>query len=140
MRIVNEYSNKTPSLVFDPVILYGYKGEQLKYKPQTNEKYIIVYSFDKNFRDRNTIEQLKALAKKEKCRIYSVGYHHKWCDKNICPDPIEMLGLFKMCFHRYISWCGCILDNQYTVLGEIKWKPKQTTFSTIRIWVRWTYC
>lgn len=95
MRIVNEYSNKTPCLVCDPVILYGYKEEQLKYKPQNDEKYIIVYSYDKNFRDKKTIEQIKALAKKEKCRVYSVGYHHKWCDKNICPDPIEMLGLFK---------------------------------------------
>lgn len=95
MQIVKHYSDKTPTLVCDPVILYGYKDEQLKYKPQTDEKYIIVYSYDKNFRDKKTVDQIKAFAKKEGCKIYSVGYYHKWCDKNICPDPIDMLGIFR---------------------------------------------
>lgn len=95
MQIVQHYSDKIPILVCDPVILYGYKNEQLKYKLQKDEKYIIIYSYDKNFEDKDSIEHIKAFAKRERCKIYSVGYYHKWCDKNICPDPIAMIGIFK---------------------------------------------
>lgn len=81
-------------LVCDPVILYGYPTEINNYKPK-EEKYMLVYSYDRNMNDAMEVAQIKAYAKKRGCKIYSIAYHHKWCDKNINADPIELLGWIK---------------------------------------------
>lgn len=93
-ELVREYSDETPVLVCDPVILYGYKDEQNQFKPK-DDNYIIVYSYDKNFQDEESIHTIRRYAKEHGYKIYSIGYHHRWCDQNICPEPIEMLGYFK---------------------------------------------
>ena len=61
---------------------------------KTKKKYIVVYSYDKNMNDDETVSQIKAYAKKRKLKIYSVGFHHKWCDKNINASPTELLAWF----------------------------------------------
>ena len=93
-NLVSFYTGQTPTLVVDPVILYGYKDEQKRFQSQKDD-YIIVYSYDKNFNDKKTSEIIKKYARKYGYKVYSIGYYHRWCDKNICPDPIEMLGYFK---------------------------------------------
>lgn len=93
-NLVSFYTGQSPALVVDPVILYGYKDEQKQFRPQ-DDNYIIVYSYDKNFNDKETSGIIKKYAREHGYRVYSIGYYHRWCDKNICPDPIEMLGYFK---------------------------------------------
>ncbi len=79
----------------DPVILYGYDHEITELRKQKiNDRYILLYSYDRNFNTAEEIEVLKKFAKKHNCRIYSVGYYHKWCDKNINVAPIDLLKYF----------------------------------------------
>ena len=81
-------------IVCDPVILYGYKNEQECFVPK-EEDYIVVYSYDKNMNSSEEVTKIKAYAKERKFKLYSVGYHHKWCDKNINATPEELLGYIK---------------------------------------------
>ena len=81
-------------IVCDPVILYGYEREQNEYKPDI-ENYIVVYSYDRNMNDIDEISSIKNFAKNKSLKILSVGYHHKWCDKNINATPNKLLGWIK---------------------------------------------
>ena len=94
-NIVREISKRETSLNCDPVLLYGFKDELQKEKlPKTKDKYIVVYSYDSNFNDARDVESIKLFAKKNNLKIWSVGYYHKWCDKNIMCSPTEILGYF----------------------------------------------
>ena len=92
--IIENIAYQTPSLVCDPVILYGYIEELNSYKPK-DKKYLLIYSYDKNMNSKEEIDAIKQYAKKNNLKIYSVGYYHKWCDKNINVSPIELLGYVK---------------------------------------------
>ena len=54
-----------------------------------------MYSYDKNFNSKCDIESLKAFAKKHRLRIISVGFFHKWVNKNINANPDELVSYFK---------------------------------------------
>ena len=77
------------------MILYGYQKEQDYFVPKNAGKYIVIYSYDKNLNYKEDIKAIKTFAKKNGLKIYSCGYHHKWCDKNINCDPYKLLGYFK---------------------------------------------
>lgn len=94
-KIVDQLLNQDKAvLVCDPVILYGYYSEINKFKPN-KEKYILVYSYDRNMNDPEEVYQILKYAHKKGCNVYSVAYHHNWCDKNINADPMELLGWIK---------------------------------------------
>lgn len=93
-NIADKLSDKESVLVCDPVILYGYKKEQKAYTPK-NKNYILIYSYDKNMNNNLEVESIRKYAKSKNLKIYSVGYHHKWCDKNINVTPEELLGYIK---------------------------------------------
>lgn len=91
--IINSLTNRAPDLHFDPVIVGDLPIESL---PMVNAKrYILVYSYDFRFSDKSIIKQIREIARKEKCKIYSVGFYQDWCDKNIVTDPIKLLSYFK---------------------------------------------
>lgn len=90
-NIIESLSEKKALLVCDPVILYGYIEEKKKLKKLNEDKYILIYSYDNNMNKINEVENIKEFAKKNNLKIYSVGFFHKWCDKNINVDPIELL-------------------------------------------------
>ena len=93
-NIVKDLVSTDPVLVCDPVILYGYKTE-LAALPKKEQKYILLYSYDKNSNSPEEKEAIKKFARTMGCKIYSVGYYHKWCDKNINVSPIELLGFVR---------------------------------------------
>lgn len=93
-EIAEALAQKEATLVCDPVILYGYEKEMTEFVP-TEKDYIVIYSYDKNMNQPEQIEAIRNFAKKNGCKVYSVGYHHKWCDKNIAPTPNELLGWIK---------------------------------------------
>ena len=41
--------------------------------------------------DTETVTSIRSFCKKNNYKLYSVGYYHKWCDKNIQADPIELI-------------------------------------------------
>lgn len=81
-------------IVCDPVILYGYKQEIATAKKPNIGDYILVYSYDNNM-NGSEVEKIKEYAKKKNLKIVSAGFYHKWCDRNINCDPLELLGYFK---------------------------------------------
>ena len=64
-----------------------------KYKmPKT--KYIAVYAYDFRFNDKSYINLIRDFAKRQKLKVYSVGFYQTWVDKNINCDPVELLEYF----------------------------------------------
>lgn len=94
-EIIETLSEKKATLVCDPVILYGYITEKENFNRNFNEKYVLVYSYDNNLNKENEVENIKRFARENNYKVYSVGFYHKWCDKNINCDPIELLEYIK---------------------------------------------
>lgn len=93
--IAKELSGKDVQLVCDPVLLYGFEKELEQYHPMTKEKYVVVYGYNSNMNEPDRIAAIRSYAKKKGAKVYSVGAYHKWCDKQVACDPIEMLYWFK---------------------------------------------
>ena len=94
-NIVKARTDKNVSIVCDPVILYDFAEERKAEKRKTNKKYCIVYSYDNNMNDEETIDAIHTYAKEHELDVYSVGYYHKWCDKNINLSPLELFSWFE---------------------------------------------
>lgn len=90
MEIVKKVAKIDAALVCDPVILYGYEKEMMLFTPPMKD-YILIYSYDKNLNDALEYDYIKKYAEKNKLKIVSVGYYHKWC-KCIDATPFELLG------------------------------------------------
>lgn len=96
-HIVNFFVGEKPPIVCDPVILYGYIDEikcAKENRRKTKEKYILVYSYDNTMNESENVEKIRAYAKAKGLKVYSVGFYHKWCDKNINVDPLDIFDWF----------------------------------------------
>ena len=97
--IIKSLTDREPTIVCDPVLLYGFKDQQNEavrssFAKQQKEKYCIVYSYDYNMNDDLTVKSIKEYAHKRGLKIYSIGYYHKWCDKNIQVSPLDVFKWF----------------------------------------------
>ena len=95
--IVSFYTDTTPTIVCDPVILYGYTEEIARAKEnrrKNKEKYILVYSYDNTMNEAENVSKIKEYAKSRGLKLYSVGFYHKWCDRNINVDPLDIFDWF----------------------------------------------
>ena len=90
-NIIESLCGRDVPLTCDPVLLYQYKNEQKGYKPKV-PKYIAIYAYDHRMNDSDEVDSIRAYAKKHDLKIYSIAYYHKWCDRNINVDPIQLLG------------------------------------------------
>lgn len=109
-RIAEELSKQDVELVCDPTLLYGFKKELSQYKPMAGKKYVVVYGYNSNMNEPERIKAIREYAKKISAKVYSVGAFHKWCDKQINCDPIELIywckgaeAVFTDTFHGTIS-------------------------------------
>jgi hypothetical protein len=110
VRIAEELTGRDVELVCDPVLLYGFEKELAQYRPMTSEKYVVVYGYNSNMNEPERAAAIKAYAKKIGAKVYSVGAFHKWCDKQVPCDPIELIywckgaeAVFTDTFHGTIS-------------------------------------
>ncbi len=94
-KIAEELSGKDVTLVCDPALLYGFDDEVKSSKKMTDQKYVAVYAYNSNLNEPERIEAIKEYAESIGAKVYSVGGFHKWCDKQISCDPIEMIHWFK---------------------------------------------
>lgn len=98
-ELVKILTGREAAIVCDPVLMYNF-GEYVSeksskdFRKHTTKKYCIVYSYDYNMNDANTVSYIRTFACKHDLKIYSVGYFHKWCDENVNVDPIELLEWF----------------------------------------------
>lgn len=94
--IVKTLTQSEPQLVCDPVILYGYKNEIQKTAAKCKKKnFILLYSYDNNMNMPEEIKLVRSVSKYLNLPVYSFGFYHSWCDKNINASPLELLGYFK---------------------------------------------
>lgn len=98
-EIVEHYTGKKPIVVCDPVLLYDFHQQLRNKKSIKNHrnkhgKYCIIYSYDYNMNDGVTVNAIKRYAQKRNLKIFSIGYFHKWCDKNFNVDPLELFQWF----------------------------------------------
>lgn len=112
-NIICELSNKTPELVCDPVILYGFQRERKSFKRPYKEKYLLVYSYDENMNDEFEYKYICQYAKENKMKVITAGFYHKWCDKCINVCPIELL--------NWITFADCVVTDTFhgTVMSLI---------------------
>ena len=95
--IVFDFLDEKPLIVCDPVLLYGYHEEIAvanSKKKKIKEKYILIYSYDTTMNEEVDVKKIKNYAKSKKLKLYSVGFFHKWCDKNINVDPLDIFDWF----------------------------------------------
>lgn len=92
--IVKQLTGREAVIVCDPVLLYGFQQEKEQFVP-ADKDYLLVYSYDKRMNDLEDVKKIRVFADSKGWKIYSVGFYHKWCDKNINADPLELLGWFR---------------------------------------------
>lgn len=98
--VVCALAEREPEVVCDPVILYGF-AEEIKNVPRKiNGDYLLIYSYDKSMNNSEDVKKIKAFARKNGLKTVSAGFYHKWCDKCVDGDPIELLGYFK--YAKYV--------------------------------------
>lgn len=103
-NIVRQLTGIDVPLVCDPVLLYGYRAEMGEKKPGESD-YILVYAYDARMNDINEVAFIKAYAKAHGKKLYSVGYYHKWCHKNINVSPDRLL--------RYIRNASLVITDTF---------------------------
>jgi hypothetical protein len=82
--IVEKLTGFSPIVVCDPVILYGYENEQDAITVKLpKQKYMLIYAYDNNMNDETEVQRIREYAKSKNLLVASVGFHHKWADKNI---------------------------------------------------------
>lgn len=84
-----------PEMVCDPVILYGFKDELARMERPMKEKYMVVYSYDQNMNEADELSSIKYFAIEKGLKIISPSFYHRWVDKNVNVNPIELLNWFQ---------------------------------------------
>lgn len=109
--IAKSLTNRSATLNVDPVILYGYQSELESLSAPKLCKYLLVYAYETRMNDPKEITMIKEFAKQQGLLIVCAGFYHKWADKNINTDPIELLRYFK--FAEMVvtdTFHGCVLS------------------------------
>lgn len=89
-NILDTLLNMDVPIVCDPAILHDFNVREVPKK----QNYIVVYSYQSNFNETDRILAIQNFAQKNGCRLYSVGSHYKWCNKQINCNPLEMIDIF----------------------------------------------
>lgn len=90
-EIIKEISGQKSIQVCDPVILYGYLREKETFKKKISDKYLLVYAYDENMNDEKEVVEIRKYAAKNHLKVVSAGFYHRWCDKCVNVDPIQLL-------------------------------------------------
>lgn len=98
LQIVKDLTGITPQKHWDPVLIYGYK-EELERNVEAiipREDYMIVYSYAGRISDKMEIKNIRAFAKNNGLKLYSLFCNYSWCDGEIIPEhPLQVPAIFK---------------------------------------------
>lgn len=78
------------SMVLDPTFLHDFSTNEEKIT--IPGRYILVYTYGFS---APLVEEVKAYARKNRLRIISAGFYHRWADKNYSCSPFQFLSLIK---------------------------------------------
>lgn len=111
LAISKEFTGREAELVCDPVILYGYEDELAKHTNPNLPKYMLVYAYESRLNDSKEYQPIIDYAHKRNLIVVCPGFFHKWADKNINTDPVELLRFFK--FAECVvtdTFHGCVMS------------------------------
>lgn len=94
-EICQKLTAQVPTLVCDPVILYGYAHEIANLPRPDLPPYLVVYAYDQNMNDAEEIKAIRDYAARHELKIVSPGFYHPWADYNVNIDPVGLLGYFR---------------------------------------------
>lgn len=99
-EIVKSLVGDEPAIVCDPVLLYDFSNEiseekMAGFRKAHPEKYCIVYAYDDHLNEDGNVQAIRAYARKQDWKVYSVAYFHKWCDKNVQVAPLDAFQWFR---------------------------------------------
>ena len=81
-------------LVCDPVILY--RGNRFRVPVRKmHRRYMLLYSYDRNFTDKEEIREVRDYARKKGLVTVSLGTYHGWCDKNVACNAHQWFSFFR---------------------------------------------
>ena len=89
-RMIYSMTGLEVPIVCDPALLHSFPIPS----KQRKDMYVVVYSYQSNFKEKTRIARIKEYARKKGCVLCSVGVYYKWCDKQINCDPLEMIDVF----------------------------------------------
>lgn len=92
-EVVKALTGKTPYLHVDPVIAYDFEKELRL--PETNEEYMLIYTYPGRMNNPDEIEGITTYARKHNLKIVAIGNYFDWVDEVVTPHPFEVLGYFK---------------------------------------------
>ena len=90
-QTIKQLTDKDVQLVCDPALLHDFGEIHKETRPK---KYIVVYSYQSNFKEKDRIKAIRKYAHDQGCELWSAGVYYKWCDKKINCDPLEMIQVF----------------------------------------------
>lgn len=105
IAVAKEFTGRESELVCDPVILYGYKDELAKHTNPNLPKYLLVYAYESRLNDPKEYQPILDYAHKHGMIVVCPGFYHKWADKNINTDPVELL--------RYFKYAECVVTDTF---------------------------
>ena len=105
IAIAKEFTGRDAELVVDPVILYGYKKELEALTSPGLSKYLLVYAYESRLNDPKEYQAILDFAHKKGLIVVCPGFFHKWADKNINTDPVELL--------RYFKYAECVVTDTF---------------------------
>lgn len=97
-NLVLKLTGKEPLKHLDPVLIYGYKEELEKDVDAVipKENYMIVYTYAGRIDNSKEIKSIKAFAKQNRLKLYSLFCKYDWCDGEIVPEhPLQVPAVFK---------------------------------------------
>lgn len=105
IAIAKELTGRDSELVVDPVILYGYEKELAEIPNPCLPKYLLVYAYESRLNDSKEYQAILDFAHRNGMIVVCPGFFHKWADKNINVDPIELL--------RYFKYAECVVTDTF---------------------------
>lgn len=103
-ELITQLSGISPALVCDPVVLFDFNKTHTT-ATKIRQKYMAIYSYDRNMVDPEEIRAIQAFAKAKGYLTLSVGNYHKWCDKNIVCNCLEWL--------EYMRGAECVITDTF---------------------------
>lgn len=105
IAVAKEFTGREPELVVDPVILYGYKEELARQTDPGLPKYLLVYAYESRLNDPKEYEAILNYAHSNGMIVVCPGFFHKWADRNINTDPVELL--------KYFKYSECVVTDTF---------------------------
>ena len=105
IAVAKFFTGREATLVCDPVILYGYTNELEELSNPNIPKYLLVYAYESRLNDSKEYKAILDYAHINGMIVVCPGFYHKWADKNINANPIELL--------RYFKYAECVVTDTF---------------------------